>query len=100
MYTKEKAIKRIAEYVDNPSHWDYNPRFKKDDICAVLKCFADNDCDYVEYRSDRYYLDLNRGDLVIDISPFYAFESTPYSTPTPRKKVGKAQNNVQFRSLL
>ena len=100
MYTKEQAIKRIVEDIDDLSHWNYDRRFNRDDICAVLKCFADHDCDYVEYENSRHYLDLNRGDLVIDRSPFYTFNTIPYLTPVPRKKVGKVQNSVQFRSLL
>lgn len=100
MYTKEKAIKMIAEYIDNPSYMDYNPRFRKDDICAVLKCFADHDCDYVEYKTERYYLNLNRGELEIDSDPFSTFKMVPYSVPVPRKKAGKPKNNIQFRSLI
>ena len=100
MYTKEKAIKMIAEYIDDPSYMDYNPHFRKDDICAVLKCFADNDCDYVEYKTERYYLNLNIGKLEIDSNPFSTFGTVLYSIPVPRKKVGKPQNNIQFRSLI
>ena len=96
MYTKEETIKRVLDWISN----SYDPRYKKDEIYAVLRCFADNDCDYVNYKCNRYHLDFNHGSLLIDTDPFSTFTAVTLPTPVPRKSINRTSHGIKFRSLL
>ena len=97
MYTKEKTIERILDWIDN----SYDLRYKKDDIYEVLKCFVNNDYDYVDYKCNHYHLDFNHGSLLIDTDPFSTlFTAAPLLTPVPCKNTNEVTRSVKFRSLL
>lgn len=107
MYTKEETIKRILDWIDNsydPQYKNcisnYDPRYKKDDIYEVLKCFVSNDCDYVDYKCNHYHLDFNHGSLLIDTDPFCTFTAVPLPTPVPRKNTNEVPRSIKFRSLI
>lgn len=96
MYTKEKTIEKILDWIDN----SYDSRYKKDDIYEVLKCFVSNDCDYVDYKCNHYHLDFNHGSLLIDTDPFGTFTAVPLPTPVPRKNTNEVPRSIKFRSLI
>ena len=89
--TREEIIKEAIDYVQTGRFSYYHECY--DEMCAVLKCFADTNAKYVNYKDTQWYLDEKKEKIYYE-RLFNQWE------PKPTPWYEQSQNNLVCHSLL
>lgn len=63
--TREEIIKEAIDYVQTGRFSYYHECY--DEIFAVLKCFADTNAKYVNYKDTQWYLDEKKEESIMNV---------------------------------